>query len=120
MIVTSPALPTDYLLRCVRDQYASAPEHTNLWFPQVTQSTYKLYPYPIYPLRGDKPGEYHVTDVNDRILDRWTNLNRAWWIDKPGLNAKFIDEINRRFTIVVDNELDPRYKHKRTYQLIIV
>lgn len=115
MIVTPPNLPKDYALRTVRDQYVSAPEHTNSWFPRVTQSTLKLYSCPIFPLKGEKPGECHVTPINERVLNRWTALNRAWWVDKPGLNAKLIDDMNRRYSVLVEPEVDPRFKCKRIF-----
>lgn len=115
MIVTPPSVPKGYEIRTVRNTTASAPEHTNLWFPSVTQTTLRQFASPIFPLKWEKPGEYRVTPVNERVLDKWTKASRAWWIDKPGYDSKFMDEMMRKYTVIVQPELDPRYKHRREH-----
>lgn len=113
MIAPPPVVPREYVLKRVTDKYASAPEHSNMWTPRVTQTTLGLFAHPLFPLKREKPGEFHVAPVNDRVLDVWTTQNRAWWVEKPGTNAKLMDDMIRKFSVVVEKEIDPRYKHRR-------
>lgn len=111
MSVQPPDLPQDYVLKDVTRKQKSAPEHSNMWVPRVTQTTVGIFAYPKFPLKGEKPGEYHIRPVNDLILDNWTASERAWWVDKP-FTGKLVDEMSRKYTVVVQEEIDPRYKHR--------
>lgn len=113
MIVLPSSAPNDYIVKKVDNKYASGAEHTNLWFPRVTQTNFGYYGYPVFPLKKEKPGEYHITKTHERVLDKWTTQNRAWWIDKPGSNAFFIDDMIRKYSVEVQPVKDARYQHKR-------
>lgn len=117
MIISPPLVPKDHILKYVTNQQLSAPEHSPSWFPRVTQSTLGLFAYPVYPRKKEAPGEYVISAVNPQVLNRWADQDRAWWVHKPGENAYFIDEISRKYRIVVDPEYDPRFKHIRKYLL---
>lgn len=115
MFAYAPQAPKDYILKDVPATQTSAQEHSPFGLPRITQGNIGKYCFPVEADEDEPPGEFKIETVQARILDKWAERWRAYWVDKPGYNSFFLHDMYKKYTIPSVSDYDPRYQHKRRY-----
>lgn len=115
MFAFAPQSPKDYVLKDIPQTQTSGQEFTPVGLPRVTQRNVGKYCFPIEADEYDQPEEIKIESVQPRILDKWAQDWRAYWVDKPGFNSYFLHDVYKTYTVPPISDYDPRYQHKRRY-----
>lgn len=102
--------PKGYILSDVTQSLMSSAQHTPEAAPRVTQTSLGKYCRPIDFQDNDVIPDWKIEYMNPKVLDKYAKDNKAWWVDKPGLDTTFLHDIYYKYNVKVDTELDPRYK----------
>lgn len=113
MFTLPPRQPKDYYIEDVPPTQQSGAEFTPDALPRVTQSNLAKFCAPIEDHEDDKPTETKIQPVVPSVLDRWTDEWRAYWVPKPGENAYYLHDMYKKYTVLVDPDYNPAYKHLR-------
>lgn len=120
MFTAPPRPPKDYVLKYVTANQLSSQEFTPDGEVRVTQSNLGKFCFPIPTAEDDSSGGIQLVPVGQEVLDKWAKEWRAYWVDKPGENAYFVHDMHKRYSIVVDPDYNPTYKHRRMFSYFLI
>ncbi|KAL3276035.1 hypothetical protein HHI36_020763 [Cryptolaemus montrouzieri] len=111
MFTLPPWPPKDYVLKDVPKVHQSASEFTPIAIPRVTQPNLGKYLFPIQYTAEEKV-EPQIKEVHPKIIEKWGEEARAWWVDKPGTNAYFLHQLHKESNLDSEVNNNPIFQHK--------
>ncbi|XP_060520373.1 uncharacterized protein LOC132698372 [Cylas formicarius] len=104
--------PKDYILKEVPQAQKDSSQFTPDAQPRVTQNTVGVFCSPVHYTEGEVPDKLEPTAVNPRIINKWIDDAKAFWVDEPGKTDLCIHNIFQKFSSKVDRHGHNNYKQK--------
>lgn len=114
MFTPPPWPPKDYIIKDVQNHLQSSSVITPTQNIRVTQPNLAKHCSPIEYNEGDVVTP-QIKKVHKKVIENWVDKNRAWWVDKPGQNAKFLHDLHKNCkysSASAGNANNPLFQHK--------
>lgn len=113
MFVTPPLPPKNHEIRDIPRTLLSSQEFTPCGNIRITLPEIGKQAVPVEAKDSDPPPRAAFQPVNPTVVNSWVNRDRQEWVVRPGKDDYFLQEMYKKYNVVVCDSYDIRYLHTR-------